>query len=278
MQGNASRQAAAVFPFRPAGLAAVHPMLRNRQFLHGVIKSPSRGGWTLVIGSGGRGHIPFSASNPDNYAMSVRFLSAQAGMRRHNPTDWSPMRSRQGLALTVIVIAMALTGACAEQKNQEGKAEPGNTALSSPGTTTPAPSWDGKEDQEDAMRRTTLALKAVQPDGASRVVEGMESLARGLKKTFTAQGDRPYTVDVACQAPAHRSVTLTLARGDAHSEWEVTCGDREADQFNIAVGGPFTVRITHAGQDAEGLVLWRLNTVAPQDVDGCEDDIKGCEG
>ncbi|MCF3128906.1 hypothetical protein [Streptomyces olivochromogenes] len=188
------------------------------------------------------------------------------------------MRTRQGLALTIIVTAMALTGACTEQKNQEGKAEPGNTASSSPATTTPAPSWDGKEDQEDAMRRATRALKAVQPDGASRVDEGMESLARGLKKTFTAQGDRAYTFDVACQAPAPRSVTLTLTRGDADSEWEVTCGDREADQFNIAAGGPFTVRITHAVKDAEGLVLWRLNTVAPDDVDGCEDDIKGCEG
>ncbi|MET8450898.1 hypothetical protein [Streptomyces sp. NPDC005209] len=162
------------------------------------------------------------------------------------------MRTRQGLALalTVIVIAMALTGACAEQKNQEGKAEPGNTASSSPGTTTPAPSWDGKEGQEDAMRRATL-------HGTGRP---------SLHLRCRLPGTRPPLGDA------------DLARGDARSEWEVTCGDREADQFNIAAGGPFTVRITHAGQDAEGLVLWRLNTVAPQDVDGCEDDIKGCEG
>jgi hypothetical protein len=187
------------------------------------------------------------------------------------------MRARQGLALTLIVSAMALTGACADDKNREAEAEPGSTASANPATSTPTPSWDGKEDQEDAMRRATRALDAVQSDGASRVDEGMESLAGGLNKTFTGKGDRPYTFDVACQAPDRRSLTLTLARGDAESEWEVTCGDREADQFNIPAGGRFTAKITQAGQHADGLVLWRLNTVTAHDVDGCKDDIKGCE-
>ncbi|UXY32028.1 hypothetical protein [Streptomyces sp. HUAS TT20] len=175
------------------------------------------------------------------------------------------MSARQGLAL--IVSAAVLTGACAEQRNEERKSEPGGTASS----------WDGKEDQEDAMQRATRALNAVEPDGASRVDEGMESLARGLNKAFTAQGDRPYTFDVACQAPTRRSVTLTLARDGTNSEWEVACGDREADQFNIPAGSRFTARITPVGPDTEGLVLWRLNTVVPHDVDGCKDDIKGCD-
>jgi hypothetical protein len=178
------------------------------------------------------------------------------------------MRTRTGLALAFVVSAMALTGACTEQENQERPAS---------ANATPTPSWEGKEDQEDAMRRATRALNAVESDGASRVDAGMENLAQGLDKTLEAKGGRPYTFGIACQAPTHRTVTLRLARGDADSEWEVTCGDREADRFDIPAGGRFTARIAPAGEDTDGLVLWRLDTVSPDDVDGCGDDIEGCE-
>ncbi|MEU0009186.1 hypothetical protein ABZ079_34320 [Streptomyces sp. NPDC006314] len=187
------------------------------------------------------------------------------------------MRARHSLALALVVSATALTGGCAEQRNRDATTESGKTVSSGSATATPAPTWEGKEDREDAMRRATRALNAVAADGASRVDEGMESLARGLDKTFTPKGDRPHTFDIACQAPAGRSLTLTLARDDAESEWEVTCGDREADQFNIPAGGRFTARISTAGQPAEGFVRWRLSTVTPADVEGCEDDINGCE-
>ncbi|MEU1408678.1 hypothetical protein ABZ471_41480 [Streptomyces sp. NPDC005728] len=108
-------------------------------------------------------------------------------------------------------------------------------------------------------------------------VQGAVAIQGPLVAVVPVKGNRPYTFDLACQAPARRSVTLTLARGDEESEWEVTCGDREADQFNIPVGGRFTARIPHTGQDTDGLVLWRLDAVAPEDLDDCEDDIEGCE-
>jgi hypothetical protein len=57
----------------------------------------------------------------------------------------------------------------------------------------------------------------------------------------------------------------------------VTCGDREADQFDIPAGGRFTARVSAAGQHTEGLMLWRLSTVSSADVEGCPDDIHGCE-
>ncbi len=127
------------------------------------------------------------------------------------------------------------------------------------------------------MRRATRALNAVEPDGASRVDEGMERLEQGLTKTFAAKGGRPYTFDVACRTPTAPSIALTLQRGGSESEYEVECGDRAADQFNIPAGAPFTVRITPAQRGTDGIILWRLNTIAPADVDDCNDDIQGCQ-
>ncbi|WP_030347250.1 hypothetical protein [Streptomyces sp. NRRL S-1022] len=187
------------------------------------------------------------------------------------------MRARQSVALALIVAATALTGGCAEQNNRETTNEPSPTASSGPATVTPAPSWEGKAPQEDAMRRATRALNAVEPDSASRVDEGMENLAQGLNKTFTSKENRPHTFDIACQAPDDHTLTLTLARGGVESEWEVKCGDRQADQFNIPAGSRFTARIPAAGQHTQGLMQWRLNTVTTADVEGCKDDIGGCE-
>ncbi|WP_073947267.1 hypothetical protein [Streptomyces kebangsaanensis] len=187
------------------------------------------------------------------------------------------MSARHAFTLAVVLSVTALTGACTEQQKQSEKPEPRDVASSAPATASPAASWEGKEDQEDAMRRATRALTAVEPDGASRVDEGMAGLERGLTKTFTAKGGRPYTFDVACQAPAAHSITLTLQRGESQSEYEVECGDREADQFNIPAGAPFAVRIAPAQRGTDGMILWRLNTIAPADVDDCNDDIQGCQ-
>lgn len=186
------------------------------------------------------------------------------------------MRVRHALAL--VLSAAALTSGCAEGTKDPSRTEHGTTTPPAPATTSPAPSWEGKEDQEDAMRRATRALNAAETEGASRVDSGMAQLADGLDKTFTATGDRPYTFDIACQAPTSRTLTLSLARGEAETEWELDCGDREADQFNIPAGPPFTARIAGSGPDTDGLVLWRLNTIAPDAVEDCEDDIEGCEG
>lgn len=180
------------------------------------------------------------------------------------------MRARHTLALVLTLVA--LTGGCAEQTREPKKAQDGGT----PSVSQP-PTWEGKADQEDAMERAMRALNAVEPEGASREDSGMAALAKGLTRTFTVKGDRPYTFDIACQVPAPHTLTLTLARGDTQSEWEVECGDREADQFNIPAGAPFTATITPAQRDTDGLVLWRLDAVAREDVQDCADDITGCE-
>ncbi|MEU1012457.1 hypothetical protein [Streptomyces sp. NPDC005890] len=185
------------------------------------------------------------------------------------------MRARQSLALVAAVTA--LTAGCVEQKKRETTTEPGTTTSSAPATAPTAPSWEGKAPQEDAIRRATRALNAVEPEGASRVDEGVEDLAGGLDKIFTLKDNRPHTFDIVCQAPTDRTLTLTVARGDAETEWEITCGDREADQFNIPAGSHFTARVPAAGRHTQGLVLWRVNTITPADVEGCEDDIEGCE-
>ncbi|MFB7595215.1 hypothetical protein [Streptomyces sp. NPDC056160] len=187
------------------------------------------------------------------------------------------MPARRSLAVALAALAVAMAGGCSDQRGREGTAtDAGSTEAPRHPSPSAVPRWDGKAEQEDALRAATQALNASETEGAARVDEGLASLPQGLDKTFTA-GGRPHTLDVACQAPGPRSITLTLGRGTAKSEWEVRCGDREADQFNIPAGARFTARVARTGPDADGLVLWRLSAVHPDDVDGCEDDIEGCE-
>ncbi|MFF8591067.1 hypothetical protein ACF061_06430 [Streptomyces sp. NPDC015220] len=175
------------------------------------------------------------------------------------------MRIRPATVLALLLSMTALTGACTEQERRpESPAE--------------SEEWPGKAEQEDAMERAERALDSTEPDGAARVDEGMETRPQGLERTFPAKGNRPYTLGVACQAPVtDRSVTLTLERGAEVSEYEVTCGDREADLFNVPAGAPFTARISPDRRDTHVMVLWRLDTIAPDDVHDCEDDITGCD-
>ncbi|MFM9633237.1 hypothetical protein ACKI10_37350 [Streptomyces galilaeus] len=179
------------------------------------------------------------------------------------------MRARHTLALAFALTA--LTAGCTQKTPEPKEAGNGGT----PSVSQP-PTWEGKGDEEAAMKRATRALNAVEPEGASREDSGTATLAHGLDRSFMVKGDRPYTFDIACQAAAPQTVALILERGDAESEWVVECGDREADQFNIPAGAPFTVTVTPAKRETDGLILWRLNTVAPEDVQDCDDDIKGC--
>ncbi|WP_367318813.1 hypothetical protein [Streptomyces sp. HUAS ZL42] len=179
------------------------------------------------------------------------------------------MRERHTLVLGLILVA--LTGGCTAQTQEPKEPKSGDTPSISR-----TPTWEGKEDQEAAIKRATRALNAVEAEGGSREDSGTAALAQGLDKTITAKGDRPYTFDIACQTPAPHTLTLTLVRGEAQNEWEMECGDREADQFNIPAGAPFTARIAPSNRDIDGLVAWRLNTVAPEDVQDCVDDIAGC--
>ncbi|MEU3278392.1 hypothetical protein [Streptomyces antibioticus] len=172
------------------------------------------------------------------------------------------MHAPRTLALIGALTLAALTAGCSEPSAEAGH---GNTG--------------GKGEAETAMQRATRALNAVEPDSAAREGAGTAPLADGLDRTFTADGDRPYTFDIACQAAttAPHTVVLTLVRGDAESEWELECGDREADQFNVPAGAPFTATVAPAKPVVDGLVLWRLTTVAPEDVVDCTDDITDCE-
>ncbi|MCE0447800.1 hypothetical protein LT493_39280 [Streptomyces tricolor] len=113
-------------------------------------------------------------------------------------TDWSPMRARRSLALALITVTTALTAGCTDQETRGTATGPGTTA----------PSWDGKAPQEDALRRATRALNAVEARRCRTGRRGVEDLARGLDKTFSPKATAPHTFDIACQAPADRTLTL----------------------------------------------------------------------
>ncbi|MFH8937615.1 hypothetical protein [Streptomyces griseosporeus] len=182
--------------------------------------------------------------------------------------------------LAVALAALPLPAACTTSDDPQAAPTPPSSspqASSPPASLPSAPSWDGKADEEDALRRATRALNAARPEDAERLDEGVTRLAQGLERTFGASEDRPRALTVACQAPAVRSLTLTLARGATSADWEVTCGDREADRFDIPAGTRFTARVTPADAATQGVLLWRLDAVAPGGVEGCGDDVEGCE-
>jgi len=182
------------------------------------------------------------------------------------------MSARHTLVLALLLSFAALTGACAQEEQEREEPGKGKSPSASRAAT-----WDGKEDQEEAMERAARALDSVEPESASREDSGTAALAQGMEKTFSTPGDRPYTFDIACQTPTPHTLTLALVRGEAKTEWEVECDGREGDRFNIPAGSAFTAGIAPVSRDTDGLVVWRLSTVAPEDVQDCEDDIAGCE-
>ncbi|MDT0458823.1 hypothetical protein RM550_24375 [Streptomyces sp. DSM 41527] len=176
--------------------------------------------------------------------------------------------------------ALLLSG-CAETARPE-TAE-GHTSSAKPSKTpeeqkTSAPGSGKPWEPDDAMQRAERALDAYEEDGsaAKRADSGSAHLADGVHRTFRAPGKRWYRLDLTCDTSGVRELTLTLTRGSAEQAYGIGCGDPEADQFNIPPGAPFTVRVD-AVRTGTGLALWRLNTVARNDVDGCDDDIKGCD-
>ncbi|MFF9281903.1 hypothetical protein [Streptomyces griseosporeus] len=176
--------------------------------------------------------------------------------------------------LAVALAALPVTAACTTSDDPGAATGPPE---SSPRASSPsAPSWDGKADEEDAVRRATRALDAARPEDAERLDEGVARLTEGLERAF-GPTDRPLALTVACQAPATRSLTLTLARGATSADWDVTCGDREADHFDIPAATRFTARVTPADAATRGVLLWRLDAVAAGGVEGCGDDIEECE-
>lgn len=132
---------------------------------------------------------------------------------------------------------------------------------------------------DDALERADRALDAYEGDGSHPKLIGSETafITTGTRKKFQAPGKRWYRLDITCDTQGVDELTLTLSRGSKEQAYAIGCGDTEAHQFNIPPGGTFTVQVDPV-KDGTGLVKWRLNTVAEDNVDGCDDDIDGCDG
>ncbi|MFE0101024.1 hypothetical protein [Streptomyces sp. NPDC059009] len=137
----------------------------------------------------------------------------------------------------------------------------------------------GREwEPDDALQRAKRALDSAADDGGEPefVDSGSAYVASGLDKEFTATGARPYRFDITCDTSGIEEVTLTLSRDGEEQSYGIGCGDADADQFNVPAGRPFTARVDPV-KDGTGLIMWRLHTLAKDAVDGCDDDIDGCE-
>ncbi|MCB5906821.1 hypothetical protein [Streptomyces pinistramenti] len=134
--------------------------------------------------------------------------------------------------------------------------------------------WNPKR----ALQRANRALRYDDDDASHPVLVATEGpyIATGMAKKFKATGKRNYRLDTTCDTQGVGELTLTLSRGDVEQPYGITCGDHRADQFNIPPGEPFTATIDPV-KDGTGLILWELNTVAPDKVRDCPDDIKGCD-
>ncbi|MFI6093384.1 hypothetical protein [Streptomyces sp. NPDC051218] len=168
------------------------------------------------------------------------------------------MRKGHTLPLSAAVLAVVLMSGCADEQGGNGEKE-----------------WE----PDDALRRAEQALKAAADDDteADLVDSGTAYVGSGLKKSFRASGDKPYRFELTCDTDDSGDLTLTLSRGTDEQAYGIGCGDRKADHFNLPPDKPFTTHVK-ADPDGTGLIAWRLTTIAPGDVDGCEDDVDGCEG
>ncbi|MFD9814180.1 hypothetical protein [Streptomyces sp. NPDC059080] len=178
--------------------------------------------------------------------------------------------------------AAALAVSCAKGETHESQKSDGPSAHESTspqqeetasGSSTSA--WNPKR----GLQRAQRALDAYDGDGTHPVLVETDNpyITTGMAKKFKATGSRPYRLDITCNTQGIGELTLTFSRGDQEQAYGIGCGDPEADQFNIPPGKPFTANINPV-KDGTGLILWRLNTIATDEVDGCDDDIKDCDG
>ncbi|WP_405653854.1 hypothetical protein [Streptomyces sp. RK9] len=182
------------------------------------------------------------------------------------------------LGATVVLLAAACGGPAERSGGSSDRSAEPSASSSPPADEGQLVEW-GKGDAEDALRRADRAL-GYDDTPAELVDSDVTSFSDGLRKTFPTPGERPYRLDITCVAPNTDEITLTLGRGDDEQEWVVSCGDRQADQFNIPAGAaPFTARVAPDKRRSEALaeIVWRLNTIATDEVFDCEDDIVGCD-
>ncbi|MEU3709812.1 hypothetical protein [Streptomyces catenulae] len=189
------------------------------------------------------------------------------------------MRIRHALPLSVAALAVLMSG-CAEGRHGGGGNEPSERADASSRTSRPSASAGDTRpwEPDDASRRAERALDAAADDGTEPepVDSGTAYLGSGLDKSFPASGKQPYRFEITCDTDGVAELTLTLSRGEEEQPYGVECGDLEADRFDLPAGKPFKAHIA-PDEHGMGLISWRLSAVAPGDVDGCDDDIDGCE-
>ncbi|ARX88468.1 hypothetical protein SMD44_07955 [Streptomyces alboflavus] len=191
------------------------------------------------------------------------------------------MHIRPALRLCLAIAATAgLLVGCADKdgsRDERGEKKP---AAQPPASRSSQDTSSGRTrnwEPDDALQRAERALDAYEDDGTHPELVDTDTsyIASGLTKTYNAPGDRPYRLDITCNTDDIEELTLTLTRGDEEQPYGIGCGDPEADQFNIPPGKPFKISAEPV-KDSAGLFLWRLNTIASDDVEGCEDDIKAC--
>ncbi|MFE3182741.1 hypothetical protein ACFXKR_17995 [Streptomyces violascens] len=161
-------------------------------------------------------------------------------------------------ALTVLLAATALVTGC-----------------SSAGDPSPATTAGREWEPDDALQRADRALDT---DENTLIVVDRNAphVASGMNKTFETVGSKPYRLDITCDSYEVSHLTLVLTRGQTKHTWDLTCGAREAQRFNIPTGPAFTATVAPAKPGTTGLIVWRLNTLAPQEVEGCPDAFSDC--
>ncbi|WP_409234947.1 hypothetical protein [Streptomyces sp. PA5.6] len=174
------------------------------------------------------------------------------------------MRIRRGVPLAAVAVpaGLLLLSGC-------------STGASGGASSSPARAWE----PDDALQRVERALDAAaEDDGAEAELSdsGTAYVGSGMDRSFAAGKGDPYRFEITCDTDGAQELTLTLSRGEEEQAYGVECGDREADQYNIPPGRGFKARVDPV-KAGTGVISWRLNTIDPGDVAGCDDDIDACE-
>ncbi|MFF5336606.1 hypothetical protein [Streptomyces sp. NPDC013181] len=179
--------------------------------------------------------------------------------------------------LPVCVAAIGLLTGCS-QASEEPSSGAGRSSAPAVRQSDPAVDSARAWEPDDAMRRAERALReASDSDARPELVDTASAfVASGMDRKHTAHGDRPYLLSITCDTDGIEELTLTLSRGEQEQAYGIGCGDREADQFNIPAGESFTAQVDPV-ENGTGLILWRLDTITRDAVEGCDDDIDGCD-
>ncbi|MET9610932.1 hypothetical protein ABZZ17_38595 [Streptomyces sp. NPDC006512] len=131
---------------------------------------------------------------------------------------------------------------------------------------------------DDALQRVQRAFDADDAD-TTLIAEASKFVVSGIDQTLDTPGDKPYRFDMACDTQGVPSITLTLIRGETTRTFEVRCGNRQVVRVNVPAGSPVTAKVPSIETEPppSGVIVWNLSTIEPTDVQGCRDDIQGCE-